>query len=86
SRGADLLIHDSSMANDLIGWARETMHSTAGEAALTAKEAEVRELVLTHISSRYADSSPILEDGAAVFENVRVAKDFLEIEIPYRDK
>ncbi len=86
SRGADLLIHDSSMADDLIGWARETMHSTAREAALVAKEAEVRELILTHISSRYADSSPILEDGAAVFENVRVAKDFLEIEIPYRDE
>ena len=85
SRGADLLIHDSSLAHDLIGWARETMHSTAREAALLAKEAGVRELVLTHISSRYADASPILKDAEEVFDHVQVARDFLEIEIPYRD-
>jgi len=85
SRGADLLIHDSSLAHDLIGWARETMHSTAREAALLAKEAGVRELILTHISSRYADPSPILDDAREVFDHVRVARDFLEIEIPYRD-
>lgn len=85
SRGADLLIHDSSLAHDLIGWARETMHSTAREAALLAKEAGVQELILTHISSRYADPSPILDDAREVFDRVRVARDFLEIEIPYRD-
>ncbi|NOQ29049.1 MAG: ribonuclease Z [Methanosarcinales archaeon] len=85
SRDADLLIHDSSLAHDLIGWARETMHSTAREAALLAKEAGVRELVLTHISSRYADASPILKDAEEVFDHVQVARDFLEIEIPYRD-
>ncbi len=85
SRGADLLIHDSSLTHDLIDWAHETMHSTAQEAALLAKEAEVRELVLTHISSRYADPTPILEDAEKVFDRVRVARDLLEIEIPYRD-
>ena len=85
SRGADLLIHDSSLTHDLVGWARETMHSTAREAALLAKEAGVRELILTHISSRYADPSPILDDARKVFDRVRVARDLLEIEIPYRD-
>ena len=85
SRGADLLIHDSSLTHDLVDWARETMHSTAREAALLAKESGVRKLVLTHISSRYADPSPIAEDARAVFDRVQVAKDFLEIEIPYRD-
>jgi len=85
SRGADLLIHDSSLAHDLIGWARETMHSTSREAAIIAKDAGVRELVLTHISSRYADPSPILKDAEEVFDHVQVARDFLEIEIPYSD-
>ena len=85
SRGADLLIHDSSLAHDLIDWARETMHSTAREAALLAKEAGVQELILTHISSRYAEPSQILDDAREVFDRVRVARDFLEIEIPYRD-
>ncbi|MCD6144925.1 MAG: ribonuclease Z [Methanosarcinales archaeon] len=85
SRGVDLLIHDGSLAHDLVDWARETMHSTAREAALLAKEAGVRKLVLTHISSRYADPSPIVKDAGAVFDRVQVARDFLEIEIPYRD-
>ncbi len=85
SRGADLLIHDGSLTHDLVEWARETMHSTAREAALLAKEADVRELILTHISSRYSDPAPILEDATAVFDRVRVAKDFLEIEVQYRD-
>ncbi|RJS73669.1 ribonuclease Z [ANME-2 cluster archaeon] len=85
SRGVDLLIHDGSLAHDLVDWARETMHSTAREAALLAKEAGVRKLVLTHISSRYADPSPIVKDAEAVFDRVQVARDFLEIEIPYRD-
>ena len=85
SRGADLLIHDGSLTHDLVEWARETMHSTAREAALLAKEADVRELILTHISSRYSDPSPILEDATAVFGRARVARDFLEIEVQYRD-
>jgi len=85
SHGVDLLIHDGSLAHDLVDWARETMHSTAREAALLAKEAGVRKLVLTHISSRYADPSPIVKDAEAVFDRVQVARDFLEIEIPYRD-
>jgi ribonuclease Z len=64
SRDADLLIHDSSLAHDLIGWARETMHSTAREAALLAKEAGVRELVLTHIS--YDRGASIVQHGTVV--------------------
>ena len=85
SRGADLLIHDGSFADEMADWAEESMHSTAGEVAALAKEAGVRKLVLTHISSRYTDDvEPILKDSKAVFENVIVAEDLMELEIPYR--
>jgi ribonuclease Z len=85
SRDADLLIHDCSFADEMAEWAEESRHSTAGEVAALAKEAGVRKLVLTHISSRYTnDSEPILNDSKKVFENVSVAEDLMEIEIPYR--
>ena len=85
SRDADLLIHDGSFADEMADWAEESMHSTAGEVAALAKEAGVRKLILTHISSRYTDDAePILKDSKNVFENVIVAEDLMELEIPYR--
>jgi ribonuclease Z len=85
SRDADLLIHDGSFADEMADWAEESMHSTAGEVAALAKEAGVRKLVLTHISSRYTDDAdPILKDSKKVFENVIVAEDLMELEVPYR--
>jgi ribonuclease Z len=85
SRDADLLIHDGSFADEMADWAEESMHSTAGEVAALAKKAGVRQLVLTHISSRYTDDvEPILKDSKKVFENVIVAEDLMELEVPYR--
>lgn len=86
SDGADLLIHDGALADDMIDWAKETMHSTAGEAASLASLANVHQLVLTHISSRYSeDTSQLLADARLEFENVSIASEFMEIEIPHRD-
>ena len=85
SRDADLLIHDCSFADEMADWAEESRHSTAGEVAALAKEAGVRKLLLTHISSRYTDDvEPILTDSKKIFENVIVAEDLMEIEVPYR--
>ncbi|MGP8321869.1 MAG: ribonuclease Z [Methanosarcinaceae archaeon] len=86
SLDADLLIHDSTFSDEKYDRAVESMHSTAGEAAALAKKAGVHHLVLTHISSRYTDdTAPILEDARKIFENVTVANDLMEIEVPYRD-
>lgn len=83
---ADLLIHDSTLADDMVDWAKESMHSTAGEAASLASLANVHQLVLTHISSRYSDdASQLLEDALQEFKNVCVAEELMVIEIPYRD-
>lgn len=87
SRNADVLIHDGSFADEMADWAEESKHSTAGEVAALAKEAGVRKLILTHISSRYTDDAePILTDSKKIFENVIIAKDLMEIEIPYRSE
>ncbi len=87
SKGADLLIHDGTLADELKDWALETKHSTSKEAALLAKRAKVKQLILTHISSRYSESpEPLLQDAKEVFENVKIAEELMEIEIQLSDK
>ena len=82
ARRADLLIHDAAFTSDLEDWARETKHSTAKDAARIAREANVKKLVLTHISARYAkEPEKLLEEAKQIFENVVVAEDFMEIEL-----
>jgi len=86
AKNADLLIHDSTLNDDLKEYAKEVGHSTASEAAEIAKRANVLMLVLTHISSRYANPSPLLKSAKEIFENTILGEDLLEIDVKYKDK
>jgi len=87
SKRADLLIHDCALANDMAEWAKETKHSTAAEAAEIAKSADVGQLVLTHISSRYSeDTSRLLKEAKSIFERTIVAEDLMSLEIHLKDE
>ena len=82
-KDVDVWISESTFGDDMAGKAEETLHSTAGTVAELAAKAGVKQLVLTHVSSRYStDTAPLLEDAKKKFENVLVAEDFTEIEIP----
>jgi len=83
AEGAELLIHEATFADDLKERAAEEYHSTAGQAAEVAKEARVKLLVLTHISSRYEDPTVLLEQAEKIFPNSRVAEDLMRIDIPF---
>ncbi|UZE92114.1 MAG: ribonuclease Z [Methanosarcinales archaeon] len=84
AKDANLLIHDGTLSDDLQDWAIESGHSTAKEAATVASKAGVKELVLVHISSRYSeDATPLLKEAKTVFKNTSIAKEFIEIVIPY---
>jgi len=87
SRHADLLVHEATFGDAEEARARETMHSTAREAARVAREAGVRRLALTHLSTRYdQDPSPLLAQAAEEFQGeLRVAHDGMAMEIPLPD-
>lgn len=87
SRDADLLIHDGTFGEDYRDRAVETAHATAREAGEMARNAGVRKLVLTHISSRYAsDASRLADEARAVFDGeVVVAYDGYEFSVPFRE-
>lgn len=82
--GADILIHESTFLDDQAERAEEDGHTTASQAAEVAKRAGVGRLILTHISSRYPDPDVVLEEAKLVFENVIVAHDLKEIEMPLK--
>ncbi len=74
-QGADLLYHEATFMEELKEVAREKYHSTAAEAALTAREAGAKHLLLGHFSARYKKLDGILEEATAVFANTSLAKE-----------
>jgi len=85
AENADLLIHEATLAGELKEYADNVGHSTASEAAQIARKARVVKLILTHISSRYANATPLLEEARLIFRNTSIAEDLLQVEVPYRD-
>jgi ribonuclease Z len=82
---ADVLVHEATFAEEEADRARQTGHSTARQAAEVAREAKVRMLALTHISSRYPGGD-LREEAQAVFPPTEAPRDFDTIEIPFPEK
>ena len=66
-RDADLLYHEATFLQEMAEAAADKFHSTAREAALIAKKAGVRKLLLGHYSNRYDDPTPLMEEAREVF-------------------
>jgi ribonuclease Z len=82
-KDVDVLYHEATFLNDKKEVAKETMHTTAKQAADIAKKAEVNLLIIGHYSIRYKDLSPLLEEAKAVFPNVRLAIEGETIKVDY---
>ena len=81
--GCDLLIFDSTFRDSDREKAVERKHSTSLEAAELAREAKVRQLVLTHFSARYTSVSSLVREARRVFPGTIAASDGLSIEVAY---
>jgi ribonuclease Z len=84
--GADVLIHEATFADEDAPLARQSTHSTASDAARVALEAGGRQLVLTHVSPRYAPGNAIelpqlLAQARAIFPRTIIAEDFMSVEV-----
>jgi len=83
--GADVLVHEATFLADERARARETGHSTAAEAALVAREAEVAVLALTHLSARYAPGE-VTDEARQLFPRTVVPRDFDLLEVPLPER
>jgi ribonuclease Z len=84
-RGADALVIEATFLERDATLARARGHLTAAAAARLARDAEVHELLLTHVSGRYSPEE-ILTEAARHFPNVRVVSDFDRTSIRARDE
>jgi ribonuclease Z len=82
---ADVLVHEATFTQEESERASQTLHSTARQAAELARQAEVRMLALTHVSSRYAGGE-LRDEARAVFTATEMLRDFDTIEVPFPER
>lgn len=80
-KGVTLLYHESTYTEDYRDLAEKYLHSTAREAALVARDAGAKKLLLGHFSKRYHDEKPLLLEAQEVFPNSLLAREGLAVEV-----
>ena len=79
-KDAHALVIEATYLEEDNEMARQFGHMTATQAATLAKEAEVKTLILTHISRRY-NGRMIKQEARAIFPDTFVARDFDHFQI-----
>ncbi len=86
AQDADVLVHESTFSHEESKMAKSYYHSTSTQAASIAKDAKVKQLLLTHISARYLGKAvyDLENEAKSVFPNTKIVRDFDVIEIPLK--
>lgn len=74
-KDVDVLYHESTFLQQEEVLAEKTMHSTAKQAATIALNANVKNLVLGHYSTRYESITLFKEEAMTIFSEVLLADD-----------
>ena len=80
-RGVTTLYHEATYADSEKGVAKERGHSTAAQAAKTALKAEAKMLLIGHFSSRYKDTTILLDEARQIFPATQIAEEGESYEI-----
>jgi ribonuclease Z len=80
----DILYHEATFTEEFIENAEYGMHSTAHQAALIAKSANAKMLVIGHYSARFQDAEPALREARKTFVETYAGLDGVTFSIPYR--
>lgn len=68
-RAVDLMYHEATFLKDREAVATEKFHSTAEQAAMVARDAGAKRLIIGHFSARYKEPEPLLAEAREVFPN-----------------
>lgn len=77
-QGADVLFHEATFAESEAFRTKETLHSTAKQAATIAQKAGVKQLIIGHYSARYADLTPLHNEAQSIFKNTLLSFDGMQ--------
>jgi len=72
---AHLLYHEATFLEIHKKRAKQTLHSTAKQAASIAEQAEVKQLILGHYSARYKKTSDFVNEAKTIFNNTSAVED-----------
>ena len=79
AKDVNVLIHEATFSNEYREKAMENGHTIAEDAALIAKNANVQQLILTHLSNRYTSSETVEKEAKKIFENTVYAEDMMMV-------
>ena len=82
-KGSDLLYHEATFGKELANIAKDTMHSTAEQAANTAVLSGCKKLIIGHFSSRYKSPDSLLNEARMVFPESYLAEEGMKFEVPF---
>lgn len=77
-QGADVLFHEATFAESEAFRTKETLHSTAKQAATIAQKAGIKQLIIGHYSARYADLTPLHNEAQSIFKNTLLSFDGMQ--------
>ena len=86
AKGVDIVLCEATYLETEAQQANEYMHMTARQAAILARDAGAKQLILTHFSQRYMSLNEHLAQAREVFPNTRVARDLDVFAFPKRTR